>query len=188
MLIAGVDEAGRGPWAGPVVAAAVILDPACPIEGLADSKTLSPPARARLAAEILERALAFAIAEASVEEIDALNILRANDLAMRRALAALAPAPGHAIIDGNRTPPGLPCPAEALVKADARVPAVAAASILAKTHRDRLMIAADAAHPGYGFAQHKGYGVTAHAEALARLGPCPLHRKSFKPIRDLLAL
>ncbi len=188
MLTAGVDEAGRGPWAGPVVAAAVILRPDRVIAGLADSKALTPAARDALASAIRDSALAFAIAEASVEEIDALNILRANDLAMARALAALSPQAERAIIDGNRVPPGLPCPAQALVKADASVAAVSAASILAKTHRDALMIAADASFPGYGFARHKGYGVAAHAQALRRLGPCPLHRKSFAPIRTLLSL
>jgi ribonuclease HII len=187
MLLAGVDEAGRGPWAGPVVAAAVILDPARPIAGLADSKTLSAAARDKLAALIRTQALAFAIAEASVEEIDALNILRANDLAMRRALRALSPQAARAIIDGNRVPPDLPCPAEAIVKADARVAAVAAASILAKTHRDALMTKAEGMFPGYGFARHKGYGVAAHAAALARLGACDLHRKSFKPVAEAIA-
>ena len=181
----GVDEAGRGPWAGPVCAAAVILDPARPILGLADSKVLSPPRREALASEIRAHATAFAIAYASVAEIDELNILRATGLAMRRAVEALRPAPAFALVDGNHSF-AMPCPARALIKGDAVCASIAAASILAKTARDALMVQMHARWPDYGFAAHKGYGVAAHAEALARLGPCPIHRTSFAPIRRLL--
>ncbi len=181
----GVDEAGRGPWAGPVCAAAVILDPARPIRGLADSKALSAARREVLAAEIRTHATAFAIAYASVEEIDEHNILRATGLAMRRAVEALRPAPVFALIDGNHSF-DMPCLARALIKGDALCASIAAASILAKTARDALMIQMHARWPDYGFAAHKGYGVAAHAKALARLGPCPIHRRSFAPIRRLL--
>lgn len=186
-LTCGVDEAGRGPWAGPVTAAAVILDPARPIPGLTDSKKLSEAARDRLAPLIRENALAFAVAEASPEEIDRLNIREATFLAMTRAIAALARAPAEILIDGNALPKNLPAPASAIIKGDLTEPAISAASILAKTHRDAQMKAFCAAHPGYGFSQHKGYGTAAHAEALARLGPCALHRMSFAPVRAALA-
>jgi len=185
LLTCGVDEAGRGPWAGPVTAAAVILDPKRPIPGLTDSKKLSEAARDRLAPEIRERALAWAVAEASPEEIDRLNIREATFLAMTRAIAALARAPSEILIDGNALPKGLPAPARAIVKGDLTEPAISAASILAKTHRDAQMKAFCAQHPGYGFSQHKGYGTAAHAEALARLGPCALHRMSFAPVRSV---
>lgn len=182
----GVDEAGRGPWAGPVTAAAVILDPARPIAGLTDSKKLSEAARDRLAPEIRDRALAWSIAEASPEEIDRLNIREATFLAMTRAVAGLSAKPAAILIDGNAMPKNLPAPARAIIKGDLTEPAISAASILAKTYRDAQMKAYCAEHPGYGFSQHKGYGTAAHAEALARLGPCAIHRRSFAPIRVLL--
>jgi ribonuclease HII len=185
-LTCGVDEAGRGPWAGPVTAAAVILDPKRPIAGLTDSKKLSEAARDRLAPLIRAHALAWAVAEATPEEIDRLNIREATFLAMTRALAALARAPTHILIDGNALPKNLPAPATAIIKGDLTEPAISAASILAKTHRDAQMKAFCAQHPGYGFSQHKGYGTAAHAQALARLGPCALHRRSFAPVRVLL--
>lgn len=185
MIVCGVDEAGRGPWAGPVSAAAVILDPARPIAGLADSKTLTEARRLSLADQIRKQALAFAVAYASVEEIDAINILNATELAMRRAVEALAVRPDKALIDGNRAF-AVGIPAEAIVKGDAKEAAISAASILAKTERDALMVAYDRQWPGYGFARHKGYGVAAHAEALERLGPCTIHRRSFAPIRQLI--
>lgn len=184
-LTCGVDEAGRGPWAGPVTAAAVILDPACPIAGLTDSKKLSEAARDRLAPLIRDRALAWAIAEASPEEIDRLNIREATFLAMTRAIAGLACAPAHILIDGNALPKNLPAPATAIIKGDLTEPAISAASILAKTHRDAQMKAYCAQHPGYGFSQHKGYGTAAHAAALTRLGPCAIHRRSFAPVRQV---
>lgn len=188
--LAGVDEAGRGPLAGPVIAAAVILDPAVPIAGLADSKQLSAAARARLAPEIRARARAFGVGAASVEEIDALNILRATLLAMRRALLALTVRPAHIIVDGNQRPPlddvfG-DCRIETLVKGDALVPAISAASILAKTHRDQLMQQLDGEYPGYGLAQHFGYPTALHIKALGELGPSPVHRRSFGPVRAAL--
>jgi ribonuclease HII len=183
-LIAGIDEAGRGPLAGPVVAAAVILDPARPIAGLRDSKVLSAPRREELAALIRERALAWAIAEADVAEIDALNILEATLLAMRRACDRLAPAPDEALVDGNRCPV-LACAVRAIVKGDRDVPAISAASILAKTARDALLLEIDRRYPGYGFAQHKGYGTALHLAALSQLGPCPAHRRSFAPVAQL---
>jgi len=182
-LTCGVDEAGRGPWAGPVTAAAVILDPARPIEGLTDSKKLSEARRDALAPLIRARALAFCVAHASVEEIDRLNIREATFLAMRRAVAGLQVAPQFALIDGNALPGGLACEARAIVKGDLTEPAISAASILAKTARDALMQTLDAAHPGYGLGKHKGYGTAAHAEALTRLGPAPCHRMSFAPVR-----
>lgn len=184
-LIAGVDEAGRGPLAGPVVAAAVILDPARPIAGLADSKKLSARRRDVLDVAIREQALAWCVAEASVEEIDSLNILQATFLAMRRAVLGLAELPAEVWVDGNQIP-GFGLPTRAIVGGDAIEPAISAASILAKTHRDALMIAADADHPGYGFARHAGYGTAQHLEALARLGASPLHRRSFAPVRRVL--
>lgn len=186
-LVCGIDEAGRGPLAGPVVAAAVILDPARPIAGLNDSKKLSEKARERLAIEIREKALAWSIAEASPAEIDRINILQATFLAMRRALLALPIAPAHVRIDGNRAPSleglGFSCTYETIVQGDANDASIAAASILAKTARDRWMESVDALYPGYGFAAHKGYGTPEHRAALARLGPCSLHRRSFEPVR-----
>ena len=183
--VAGVDEAGRGPLAGPVIAAAVILDPARPIEGLADSKRLGPGTRERLATTIRARALAWAVGRAEVEEIDRHNVLQATLLAMARAVKALRPRADYALVDGDRWPP-LPCPGETVVGGDAREPAIAAASILAKTVRDAEMVALDRRFPGYGFAAHKGYATPAHLEALRRLGPCPAHRRSFAPVRALL--
>ncbi len=179
--VAGLDEAGRGPLAGPVVAAAVILDPQRPIAGLRDSKLLSVPERERLAVLIRARAAAWAIAQADVAEIDALNILEATMVAMRRAVAALSIVPAEAWVDGNRCP-DLPCPARAIVKGDRDVVVIAAASILAKTARDALLIEMDVRYPGYGFAQNKGYGTPEHLAALARYGPCAAHRRTFAPV------
>lgn len=184
-LPCGVDEAGRGPLAGPVVAAAVILDPARPIIGLADSKKLSARRRESLAAEIRAKALAWCVAEASVEEIDTLNILQATLLAMQRAVAGLAIAPTEALIDGNRCPV-LAMPARAIVGGDATVAEISAASILAKTTRDAGLVALHALYPQYGFDRHKGYGTAAHLAALRRHGPTPAHRKSFAPVRAQL--
>ncbi|NMF91297.1 ribonuclease HII [Aromatoleum petrolei] len=184
-LICGVDEAGRGPLAGSVVAAAVILDPAQPIEGLNDSKKLSEQARDRLAPLIRERALAWAVAEATVEEIDRLNILHATMLAMQRAVAALGWVPDLVRVDGNRCPK-LAVPCEAVVKGDATVPAIAAASILAKTTRDAQMLELDAAFPQYGFAAHKGYPTAAHLAALRQHGVIDCYRRSFGPVRALI--
>jgi ribonuclease HII len=181
MLIVGIDEAGRGPLAGPVVAAAVILDPSRPIAGLRDSKLLSAARRARLATEIRECALAWAIGSADVAEIDTLNILQATLLAMRRACEALSVTPSEAWVDGNRCPM-LSCPARAIVKGDRDVPVISAASILAKTARDRLLLDLDLQYPGYGFARNKGYGTPLHLAALDSLGPCAAHRRSFAPV------
>lgn len=186
LRIAGVDEAGRGPLAGPVAVAAVILDPSRPIAGLGDSKALSEARRDALEPLIRERALAWHVEWVSAAEIDRLNILRATLEGMARAVNALRPGAERALIDGNRLPPGLPCPAEALVKGDAREPAIMAASILAKVARDRWMRELDVLHPGYGFAVHKGYPTPAHLEILRRLGPCVEHRRSFAPVRACL--
>lgn len=183
---AGVDEAGRGPLAGPVFAAAVILDPARPVSGLNDSKKLTARRREELALLIQRDALAWSVAQASVAEIDCLNILQATFLAMQRALAGLSVAPDHALIDGNRVPRGLTCPATAIVGGDALEPAISAASILAKTARDAACLALHARYPGYGFDQHKGYGTALHIERLSALGPCPEHRRSFAPVRRLI--
>jgi ribonuclease HII len=184
-LMAGVDEAGRGPLAGPVVAAAVILDDDQPIKGLADSKTLTELRREKLFDEIRAKALCFAIAEASVEEIDRLNILQATLLAMQRAVAGLRLKPAKVLVDGNRLPV-LDMLAEAIVKGDSKVQAISAASILAKVHRDRGCAQLDAAYPNYGFATHKGYGTIAHMQALQTFGPCAAHRKTFRPVSDML--
>ncbi|TCT10063.1 ribonuclease HII [Paralcaligenes ureilyticus] len=181
--LAGIDEAGRGPLAGPVFAAAVILHPMRPIEGLADSKTLSANRREQLAALIRERAQAWCIACASVEEIDALNILQATLLAMRRACAGLAIRPDHVLVDGNQLPKGLPCPAQAIVKGDARVAEISAASILAKTARDADCLVLHRCYPDYGFDRHKGYGTALHLERLRLHGPCAAHRRSFAPVK-----
>lgn len=186
-LVCGIDEAGRGPLAGPVVAAAVILDPARPILGLNDSKKLSDRKREALAAEIREKALAWAVAEASVEEIDRINILQATFLAMQRAVAALAVRPVSAMIDGNRCPQ-LPIPAEAVVKGDGKIASIAAASILAKTVRDAQMRELDAVYPQYGFARHMGYPTAAHFAALGAHGASSVHRKSFGPVAEQLSL
>jgi ribonuclease HII len=190
-LTAGVDEAGRGPLAGPVVAAAVILDPQRPIEGLADSKALAPARREALAVEIRASCLAWCLGWADAAEIDSLNILQATFLAMRRALAALATVPAHVVVDGNQVPPltGLEfdCTIEAIVAGDATVPSISAASILAKCTRDAHMIELDARYPGYGFAGHKGYPTAAHVAALRSLGPSPVHRRSFAPVQFCLS-
>lgn len=185
VVVAGVDEVGRGPLAGDVVTAAVILDPARPIAGLADSKQLSEARRERLYAQITEAALAWAVARATVAEIDALNILQASLLAMRRAVEALSLQPGFVYVDGNRCPQWSYA-SQAVVRGDARVACIAAASILAKVTRDREMLALDALYPGYGLAQHKGYPSPAHLQALQRLGPSPVHRRSFRPVAALL--
>ena len=184
-LVAGVDEAGRGPLAGPVVAAAVILDPAAPIAGLDDSKRLSPRSRADLAREIRERAASWAVARVDVDVIDAINILQATMQAMREAVGRLDPAPRQVLVDGDRCP-DLPCPVRAVVGGDATVAAIGAASILAKVARDREMIEMDRRYPEYGFARHKGYGTQAHRDALLRLGPSPIHRLSFAPVKSAL--
>lgn len=182
ILVAGVDEAGRGPLAGPVVAAAVILDPKRPIEGLGDSKKISAAGRARLAPLIRERAL-VGVGIAEPEEIDRLNILHATMTAMRRAVLRLPVVPELALIDGNRLPEGLPCRGETIVKGDAKEAAIGAASIIAKTVRDALMESAARRFPGYGLDGHKGYPSPAHREALQSLGPCPIHRQSYEPVR-----
>ena len=185
-LVAGVDEAGRGPLAGPVVAAAVILDDLKPIAGLADSKTLSPRQRERLSAEIHARALCFSVAQASVEEIDRLNILQATLLAMRRAVMGLRLKPHKVLVDGNRLPT-LDIIAEAVVQGDRKVPAISAASILAKVARDRWCLEIDAEYPAYGFAAHKGYGTAQHLLALQTHGATPWHRRSFSPVARVLS-
>ncbi|AKS40810.1 ribonuclease HII [Wenzhouxiangella marina] len=179
--IAGVDEAGRGPLAGPVVAAAVILDPRRPIPGLADSKALSARKREALAEAILDRALAVGIGLAEPDLIDRINILQATFVAMRLAVEQLDPSPDLVRIDGNRLPQ-LAVPAQAIVGGDASDSAIGAASIIAKTHRDRLMVELDARYPAYGFARHKGYPTAAHLAALEQHGPCPAHRQSFRPV------
>ena len=184
-LVAGVDEAGRGPLAGPVVAAAVILDELHPIRGLADSKALTPLKRARLYDEIRAKALCCSVAEASVEEIDRLNILQATLLAMRRAVEGLRLKPVKVLVDGNRLP-SLPMMAEAVVGGDAKVAAISAASILAKVTRDRWCEQFHAQYPQYGFAGHKGYGTAEHLEALRLHGACPAHRRSFAPVARVL--
>ena len=186
-LVAGVDEAGRGPLAGPVVAAAVILDDLHPIAGLADSKKLTAARREKLYDEIRAKALCCSIAEASVEEIDQLNILQATLLAMRRAVLGLRLKPAMVLVDGNRLPV-LDVPAEAIVKGDAKVPAISAASILAKVTRDRMCQELEAAYPGYGFARHKGYGTAVHLRALQTLGATPAHRRSFAPVAQVLVV
>jgi ribonuclease HII len=184
-LIAGVDEAGRGPLAGPVVAAAVILDELKPIKGLADSKALSPRTRERLFDEIRAKALCCCIAHASVEEIDRLNILQATLLAMQRAVDGLRLRPHRVLVDGNRLP-ALSMAADAIVKGDAKVRTISAASILAKVHRDRLCLELHAEHPQYGFDGHKGYPTPAHLAALREHGACVQHRRSFAPVRAML--
>lgn len=184
-LIAGVDEAGRGPLVGPVVAAAVILDELNPIKGLADSKKLTAQRREKLFDEIRAKALCCSIAQASVEEIDRLNILQATLLAMRRAVEGLRLKPQKVLVDGNRLPV-LEMLAEAIVKGDATVPAISAASILAKVHRDRWCAEFDLQYPQYGFAKHKGYGTADHLAALRVHGACPQHRKTFRPVTEVL--
>ena len=185
-LVAGVDEAGRGPLAGPVVAAAVILDPLHPIAGLKDSKQLRPARRESLAAQIREQALCWALGWSEVHEIDALNILEATHLAMRRALLGLAVQPHSILVDGNRLPRlgdiAPQCASRAIIRGDSSEPAISAASILAKTHRDAVMQSLDVVYPGYGLAVHKGYGTATHLAALARHAACAIHRRSFRPV------
>jgi len=184
-MIAGVDEAGRGPLAGPVVAAAVVLDPAQMPQGLADSKRLSAVQRERLFEDILQRAVCHAVGSASVEEIDRLNIFKATMLAMERAVAGLRPAPLAIVVDGKHTP-RVACPAEAIVKGDSKVPAIMAASILAKVTRDRIMDQLAIEFPAYGFERHRGYPTPDHLAALIAHGPSRVHRRSFRPVRVLL--
>ncbi|MFO1324750.1 MAG: ribonuclease HII [Burkholderiales bacterium] len=184
MLIAGIDEAGRGPLAGPVFAAAVILDPARRIRGLRDSKVVPPERREALAIEIRAHAIAWAVASADVHEIDRLNILQATLLAMRRAVEALSVSPTEALVDGDHCP-RLACTVHAIVKGDRDVASISAASILAKTARDALLIEMDALYPLYGFAQNKGYGTPEHLAALERHGPCPIHRRTFAPVAQI---
>ena len=185
ILIAGVDEVGRGPLAGPVVAAAVILDPENPIEGLADSKKLTEKRREALVVEIKEKALAWSIARAEVEEIDRINILQASLLAMKRAVETLSHSPELALIDGNHCP-DLDCRMEAIIKGDSKEPAISAASILAKVARDTEMAEMEQVYPGYGFAKHKGYPTKQHREAILKLGITPIHRRSYAPVQKML--
>ncbi len=186
-LAAGVDEVGRGPLAGPVLAAAVILAPGHGIEGLADSKKLSSEVRAALAIQIRARATAWALGTASVDEIDQFNIGRATLLAMQRAVAALHVAPDYALVDGNVSPV-LACPVITVIQGDATVASISAASIIAKVERDRIMTELDQVYPGYGFAQHKGYGTAQHLQALRVLGACAVHRRSFAPVHECLSV
>lgn len=185
LLVCGVDEVGRGPLAGPVVAAAVILDPAHPIAGLADSKKLSAKRREQLCVQIQASSLAWAVGRADVDEIDSINILHASLLAMQRAVAALSLQPGMALVDGNRLP-ALTCQGRAIVGGDGSEPCISAASIVAKVLRDREMVELDSRFPGYGLAQHKGYGTAQHLAALAERGVTPIHRRSFAPVRRLI--
>jgi ribonuclease HII len=185
-LVAGVDEAGRGPLAGPVAVAAVILDPQRPIDGLNDSKKLTEQKREALYPLIVERAIAHCIVMVMSDEIDRINIYQATMTGMCRALSGLAPAAHEAWIDGNALPRELPCAGRAIIGGDALEPAISAASILAKVTRDRWMVELDREHPGYGFAEHKGYGTPGHLAALQRLGPCPHHRRSFAPVKILV--
>jgi ribonuclease HII len=184
-LIAGVDEVGRGPLAGPVIASAVILDEAYPIAGLADSKTLTEKRREALAIQIRQYAVAFALGRADVEEIDKINILQASLLAMQRAVEQLPIAPHHVLVDGKYCPQ-ITCTAEAIIQGDKTIPAISAASIIAKIARDQEMREMDHLYPGYGFAAHKGYPTRAHREALQRLGVTPIHRRTFAPVRKIL--
>ncbi len=181
--VAGVDEVGRGPLAGPVVAGAVVLETTRPIEGLADSKKLSPARRTELDQVIRAEAISWAIGRAEVSEIDSINILQATLLAMRRAVLSLQLVPTLVLIDGNRCPE-LPIETRAIIKGDSLVPAISAASIIAKVARDREMVEFDRIYPGYGFARHKGYGTAEHLAGLKRLGPTPIHRWSFAPVRN----
>jgi ribonuclease HII len=184
--VAGVDEVGIGPLAGPVVACAVILDPSQPIEGLGDSKGISEKRRQLLSDEIKERALSVSIGRASVEEIDALNVLQASHLAMRRAVEGLRPRPDHVLVDGNKVP-DFGVSAEAIVQGDKTVPAISAASIVAKVDRDAELVALAERYPEYGFESHKGYPTAKHRRVLRTLGPCPEHRRSYAPVREALA-
>ena len=181
VLIAGIDEAGRGPLAGPVVAAAVILDPSRRVRGLRDSKVMTPEQREEVAIDIRAKAIAWAVAASDVGEIDAMNILRATLLAMRRAVLALSIQPVEALVDGDHCPE-LGCRAYAIIKGDRDVPVISAASIIAKTTRDAMLVTLDREYPMYGFARHKGYGTPEHLAALDLHGPCPQHRKSFAPV------
>jgi ribonuclease HII len=183
--VAGVDEVGRGPLAGPVVTAAVVLAPGEQIAGLTDSKALGPRRREALAAEIRERAVDWALGRAEVAEVDRLNVLHATMLAMQRAVAALRHPPDHVLVDGNRCPV-LACSTEPVIGGDGSVPCISAASILAKVARDEEMVSMDSVYPGYGFAGHKGYGTAAHRAALSALGPTAIHRRSFEPVASLL--
>lgn len=185
-LTAGTDEVGRGPLAGDVVAAAVILEPSAPIQGLADSKKLSPRQRQDCYLQIIEQARAYAVGRASVTEIDRLNILQASLLAMHRAVIALKLQPEFVYVDGNRCP-AWSYPSQAIIRGDSLVPSIAAASIVAKVTRDSEMQELDGTYPGYGFARHKGYPTTAHLAALKSLGPCPIHRRSFAPVAELIS-
>jgi len=182
--VAGVDEAGRGPLAGPLLVSAVILRPRRPIAGLDDSKKLTAKRRDELYDQIVEHALAYSIIEIGVDEIDRINIFQATMAGMRRALCALAEPPEQALIDGNRLPPDLPCPARAVVGGDALHASISAASILAKVTRDRLLEQLDRQYPEYGFARHKGYSTPDHLAALQRHGPCAIHRRSYAPVRE----
>lgn len=184
--VAGVDEVGIGPLAGPVLACAVILDPAQPIEGLADSKSISEKRRQALAEEIQQRALSVSIGRASVEEIDQLNVLQASHLAMRRALAGLSLEPDHVLVDGNKVPE-MDYSAEAIVQGDKTVDSISAASIVAKVSRDEELVALAQDYPGYGFESHKGYPTAQHRRALHTMGPCPAHRRSYAPVQAALA-
>jgi len=186
VLVAGVDEAGRGPLAGPLVVAAVILNKRRRIKGLDDSKKLREAKREALFPLIVERAVAYSVVVIEREEIDRINIFQATMAGMSRALRGLAPAATEALIDGNQLPRDLPCPARAIIGGDALEPSISAASILAKVSRDRLMVAMDGHYPGYGFAEHKGYSTPGHLAALQRLGPCAEHRRSFAPVKLLL--
>ncbi|MEQ1610393.1 MAG: ribonuclease HII [Hyphomonadaceae bacterium] len=186
-IICGIDEAGRGPLAGPVVAAAVILDKRRRINGLNDSKQLTEERRDILAARIKGRAVAWGVGIATVEEIDTVNIRQANFLAMQRAFAQLAVKPTHVLVDGNDPPP-IQCKVTCIIGGDAIESCISAASIIAKTHRDALMVELCAQYPGYGFSSHKGYGVATHLEALKRLGPTPVHRRSFRPVREAMGI
>lgn len=186
-IICGIDEAGRGPLAGPVVAAAVILDKSRRINGLNDSKQLTEERRDILAARIMERAIAWGVGVATVEEIDTVNIRQANFRAMQRAFAQLRVTPTHVLVDGNDPPP-IQCKVTCIIGGDALETCISAASILAKTHRDAMMVQLCEQYPGYGFSQHKGYGVAAHLDALKRLGPCPVHRKSFRPVKEAMGI
>jgi ribonuclease HII len=184
--VAGVDEVGIGPLAGPVLACAVILDPAQPIQGLADSKSISEKRRQALAEEIQQRALSVSIGRASVEEVDELNVLKASHLAMRRALAGLSLEPDHVLVDGNKLPE-MDYSAEAIVQGDKTVDSISAASIVAKVTRDEELIALALDYPGYGFESHKGYPTAQHRRALRTMGPCPAHRRSYAPVQAALA-
>lgn len=188
LRIAGLDEAGRGPLAGPVVAAAVILDPGKSLDGLADSKALSPRRRIHLAEFIKRQALCWAVGTASVGEIDRINILQATLLAMQRAVTGLRLSPTQLLVDGNQLPRSLACPAKAIVRGDQTVDCISAASIIAKTYRDELMSELDSLYPQYGFKDHKGYGTRRHIEALERFGVSPVHRRSFAPVRRMIKI